>query len=70
MNPCCEGHRLCLDCVAPPISILTEVLVGEPVGLEQIDDRYWLVRFGPIELGRLDDHEKRIIQPSRKTWPA
>ncbi len=23
MNPCCEGLRMCLDCVAAPISILT-----------------------------------------------
>jgi transposase InsO family protein len=32
---------------------LSEVLVGEPVGLEEIDDRLWLVRYGPIELGTI-----------------
>jgi len=46
---------------------LSEVLIGEPVGLEQIDDRYWLIRFGPIELAQLDDHDLRLIHPKRKS---
>jgi transposase InsO family protein len=33
---------------------LSEVLAGEPVGLEETDDDRWIVCYGPIELGSLD----------------
>ena len=42
---------------------LSEVLAGEPVGLEQIDDRYWSVSFGPQQLLWLDDHTCKLIEP-------
>ncbi len=31
-----------------------EALIGEPVGLEELEDGFWLVRFAQVELGRLD----------------
>jgi len=33
---------------------ISEALVGEPIGLEQIGDDRWLLRYGPIPLGHLD----------------
>jgi len=33
---------------------LTPCLAGEVVGLEEVDDDRWRVRFGPIDLGVLD----------------
>ena len=29
---------------------VSEALVGEPIGFEQIDDTCWVLHFGPIEL--------------------
>ena len=34
---------------------ISYVLAREPIGLEEVDDAIWLVRFGPIELGRLKE---------------
>ncbi len=42
---------------------LSEVLAGEPVGLEQIDDRHWSVSFGPQQLLWLDDYTCKFIEP-------
>lgn len=35
---------------------VSETLVGETVALEQLDDRYWALYFGPIPLAILDNH--------------
>ena len=35
---------------------LSEALRGEPVGLSPKDDRYWIIRYGPLAIGLLDDH--------------
>jgi transposase InsO family protein len=35
-------------------------LAGEDVGLEEVDDGLWTVYFGPLALGRLDQHRPRI----------
>ena len=35
---------------------VSETLVGETVALEQLDDRYWPLYFGPIPLAILDNH--------------
>ncbi|KKL94590.1 hypothetical protein LCGC14_1863160 [marine sediment metagenome] len=40
---------------------LSEVLWGEPVGLEPVDGRYWRVYFGPVWLGVLDGHHKQML---------
>jgi transposase InsO family protein len=44
-----------------------ECLARQHVGLEQIGDTTWLVRFGPIELGRLKDDAPQLglIRPRR-----
>ncbi len=39
---------------------LSETLAGEPVGLKQINDRYYDIYFGPIRLACLDTYEKRL----------
>lgn len=46
---------------------LGEALIGEPVGLEQIEQDRWLVRFGPIELAILDAsaREPRLLDPAK-----
>lgn len=48
---------------------LSEALVGEPVGLDAVSDRHWMVRFGPIELGLLDSRTHKLLafrRPSRR----
>lgn len=37
---------------------LSEVLIGEPVGLEETEDGTWTVCYGPVELGSLDAQGK------------
>ena len=41
---------------------VSEALIGEPVGLVRHDDRLWTVRFGHLEIGRLDGYALRIIK--------
>lgn len=49
---------------------LSQALVGEPVGLSQLDDRYWTIQFGPLAIGILDDHTRRIAHiPTQKVSP-
>jgi hypothetical protein len=45
---------------------LSEVLAGEPVALEQTDDRYYRIYFGPIPVAKLDEHKRKIIKPKCK----
>lgn len=42
---------------------LSEVLRGEPVGLEPVDDGQWRVHFGPVFLARFDAHQQTILKP-------
>ncbi len=37
---------------------ISKALRGEPVGLHQIDDNRWLVKFGPILLGTLQGRDQ------------
>jgi len=46
---------------------LSEALVGEPVGLVAVSDRHWKISFGPIELGLLDTHTRRLLAYRRPT---
>jgi putative transposase len=39
---------------------VSQTLISQNVGLEEIDDGIWSVYFGPIELGRLDERDFRI----------
>jgi transposase InsO family protein len=39
---------------------VSTVCIGEYVGLEEIDDGVWIVYFGPLKLGRLDQRHMRI----------
>lgn len=48
--------------------LVTTVLVGEPVGLEEIADGAWAVYFGPVRLGTLDERRRRIL-PVRTSSP-
>jgi transposase InsO family protein len=48
---------------------LSEVLAGEPVGLEPLDDRYWRAHFGPVDLGVFDSHRVKMLGPAaRRRW--
>ena len=44
---------------------VSEVLTGEQVGLEAIDDGIYRVWFGPLELGRFDERKRKIL-PRRR----
>jgi putative transposase len=37
---------------------VSEVFRGELLGLEQNDDRFWRMRFGPVQVGWLDTHRR------------
>lgn len=45
---------------------LSETLIGEPIGLEQLDDRYHQIYFGPIPLAKLDNKTRAVIKPVAK----
>ncbi len=50
---------------------LSEVLAGEPVGLERVDERYWRVWLGPVWLGVFDSQTLgmlRAAQVRRRGW--
>jgi hypothetical protein len=32
---------------------LSEALIGEPVGLFQLTDTVWIIKYGPLELGTI-----------------
>jgi putative transposase len=44
---------------------VSQVLTGEDVGLEEIDDGMWAVYFGPVRLGTLDERVRRIHPTGR-----
>lgn len=45
---------------------ISETIIGEPVALDQIDDRYFEIYYGPIKLAVYDDAKKIFIKPKRK----
>ena len=44
-------------------------LRGEPIGLVQQDERTWPIQFGPLLIGVLDDHARRIDKTSVHVLP-
>jgi transposase InsO family protein len=44
------------------LHFLGEALYGEPVGLEQVSDRYWRIYFGPLQLATMDDHTNQLLR--------
>lgn len=48
---------------------VSRVLVGEPVGLEPLDDEHWRVHYGPVTLGLLDP-DGRFETRKSKWGPA
>jgi putative transposase len=56
-------HKVCRNgCLAwrSRFIFVSEVLAGEPIGLEPIDDGIWSVHFGPLLLARFDEREDRL----------
>jgi hypothetical protein len=45
------GHRV----------FLGEAFGGEPIGLEPLDGRYWLVYYTTVALGVFDAHRRRML---------
>lgn len=45
---------------------LSQCLAGELIGLEQVDERYWKVWVGPLELATLDGHKCVLVKPRRQ----
>ena len=39
---------------------LSEALVGEHIGFEEVDDGVWTVYFASVAIARLDERQKRI----------
>lgn len=48
---------------------LSEALCGEPVGLTPQDDRFWTIRFGPLQIGLLGSHAHRILHTATLVLP-
>ncbi len=48
---------------------VSQSLKGEPVGLVQQDDRTWSIQFGPLVIGVLNDHAKRVDKTPVKLLP-
>ena len=46
---------------------VTQVLTGEPVGLEETDSGLWRLRYGPIELGTIDERFRLWVPRMRGT---
>jgi putative transposase len=44
---------------------VSETLIGEPVGLDALDDRLWVLHFGPLALAVLDDHTNTWLPAKR-----
>ena len=44
---------------------LSEVLVGEAVGMKAVDERYWRVFLGPVWLGAFDSRERRLLSSAQ-----
>ncbi len=44
---------------------VSEVLLGEYVGLAQQSERHWVVKFGPLELGVLDTAKRKLLPYKR-----
>jgi len=40
---------------------LTEALIGESVGLEEVSDAHWKLWFGPIALGIFDNRSRKLL---------
>jgi putative transposase len=40
---------------------LSEALIGEDVGLEEVDDGLWTIHLAGIALGRLDEQQRRVF---------
>jgi putative transposase len=40
---------------------LSEVMSGELVGLEPVDNRYWRLHFGPVWLGAFDSYRRKML---------
>lgn len=39
---------------------VSEALIGERIGLEEVGDGLWLIHFGPLKLALFDEREKKI----------
>ncbi len=40
---------------------LTEVLAGENIGFEEVDDAIWILSFGPVRLARFDERTRALV---------
>src|SRR5262249_41008214 len=45
------------------------VLMHEVIAMEQVTEQYWKVYFGPLLLGLLDDHTKRVTPVANRAEP-
>lgn len=61
------ANNSCLRWRSRPIHV-TNVLAGEYVGLEEIDNDVWDVYFGPVKLGQLDDELGKIVDVNGKPY--
>ena len=48
---------------------ISEALVGEPVGLQQISERTWAIYYGPLEIGILNETTMKAIKTPVKVLP-
>ena len=55
------GSNGCIGWGGRPL-FLTEVLAGEDVGLEEIDEGIWTLYFGSVRLGRVDERTRTLTE--------
>jgi transposase InsO family protein len=48
---------------------LSDALCGEPVGLTPQDDRFWTIRYGPLQIGLLDSYASRTLHTPTLVLP-
>ena len=48
---------------------LSEALCGEPVALTPQDDRFWTIRYGPLQIGLLDSYANRTLHTPTLVLP-
>ena len=54
-----KGHKI----------FLSQALVGEPVGFQQISERTWAIYFGPLQIGLLDESTMKTVKTPVNVLP-
>ena len=53
---------------AGTVFFLSESLIGESIGFEQIGERHWSIQFGPLEVGLFDEELQEVLPYKHMAW--